>query len=158
MAEHRDDIFAKLRILVEEGEVNRAFPTRLGGSDDPGGNIAGFEELLIAVPSLQIKAGVQWGLFGSAILHLGTEDHHDRLLPGAMRVDVPGCFATPEIGHRPDGAAIATTAAYDPQTEESIIHTPLRAAWKEYIGNAAVDGRAAVVFAQLITAGAAIDC
>src|SRR5690625_7969962 len=43
MAEHREDIFAKLRILVDEGEVNRAFPARLGGSDDPGGNIAGFE-------------------------------------------------------------------------------------------------------------------
>src|SRR5690625_2009776 len=153
MAEHRDDIFAKLRILVEEGEVNRAFPTRLGGSDDPGGNIAGFEELLIADPSLQIKAGVQWGLFGSAILHLGTEDHHDRLLPGAMSVDVPGCFAMTEIGHGSDVASIATTATYDPQTEEFIINTPFRAAWKEYIGNAAVDGRAAVVFAQLITAG-----
>lgn len=153
MAEHRDDIFAKLRILVEEGEVNRAFPTRLGGGDDPGGNIAGFEELLIADPSLQIKAGVQWGLFGSAILHLGTEDHHDRLLPGAMSVDVPGCFAMTEIGHGSDVASIATTATYDPQTEEFIINTPFRAAWKEYIGNAAVDGRAAVVFAQLITAG-----
>src|SRR5690625_7342416 len=46
MAEHREDIFAKLRILVDEGEVNRAFPARLGGSDDPGGNSAGFEELL----------------------------------------------------------------------------------------------------------------
>ncbi|HLR55909.1 MAG TPA: hypothetical protein VK096_04015, partial [Actinomycetales bacterium] len=78
MAEHREDILAKLRILVAEGEVNRAFPHRLGGSDDPGGNIAGFEELLIADPSLQIKSGVQWGLFGAAILHLGTEEHHER--------------------------------------------------------------------------------
>ena len=36
-------------------------------------NIAGFEELVVADPSLQIKSGVQWGLFGSAILQLGTE-------------------------------------------------------------------------------------
>src|SRR5690625_2089248 len=153
MAEHRDDIFAKLPNLVEEGKVHRAFPTRLGGGDDPGGNIAGFEELLLADPSLQIKAGVQWGLFGAAILHLGTKDHHDRLLPGAMNVDVPGCFAMTEIGHGSDVASIATTATYDAETEEFVIHTPFRAAWKEYIGNAAIDGRAAVVFAQLITGG-----
>lgn len=153
MAEHREDIFAKLRILVDEGEVNRAFPVDLGGHDDPGGNIAGFEEMLVADPSLQIKAGVQWGLFGSAILHLGTKEHHDRLLPGAMNVDVPGCFAMTEIGHGSDVASVATTATYDPNTEEFVIHTPFRAAWKEYIGNAAVDGRAAVVFAQLITRG-----
>ncbi|HLS04559.1 MAG TPA: acyl-CoA dehydrogenase family protein, partial [Actinomycetales bacterium] len=153
MAEHRADIFAKLRILVDEGEVNRAFPKALGGSDDPGGNIAGFEELLLADPSLQIKSGVQWGLFGAAILHLGTDDHHERLLPGAMNVDVPGCFAMTEIGHGSDVASIATTAVYDEETEEFVINTPFRAAWKEYIGNAAADGRAAVVFAQLITRG-----
>jgi len=151
--EHRQDIFAKLKILVDEGEVNRAFPKFLGGGDDPGGNIAGFEELLIADPSLQIKSGVQWGLFGAAILHLGTEEHHKRLLPGAMSVDVPGGFAMTEIGHGSDVASVATTATYDPDTEEFVINTPFRAAWKEFIGNAAVDGKAAVVFAQLVTRG-----
>ena len=40
-----------------------------------------------------------------------------------------------------------------PQREEFVINTPFRAAWKEFIGNAAVDGLAAVVFAQLITKG-----
>ena len=51
-------------ILVDNGAVHRAFPQRLGGEDNHGGNIAGFQELVIADPSLQIKAGVQWGLFG----------------------------------------------------------------------------------------------
>ena len=30
--------------------------------------------------SLLVKAGVQWGLFGGAVLHLGTERHHERYL------------------------------------------------------------------------------
>ncbi len=30
--------------------------------------------------SLMVKAGVQWGLFGGASLHLGTERHHDAYL------------------------------------------------------------------------------
>ena len=153
-AEHRARILDQLRLLVTEGQVLRAFPERLGGNNDPGGNIAGFEELITADPSLQIKGGVQWGLFAAAILHLGTPDQQDRLLPGAMDVSVPGAFAMTEIGHGSDVASIATTATYDVERAEFTIHTPFAAAWKDYIGNAGEHGIAAVVFAQLITAPA----
>lgn len=151
--EHRTRVFGQLKYLVENEAVHRAFPTALGGSDDHGGNIAGFEELVVADPSLQIKAGVQWGLFGSAVMHLGTADHHAKWLPGIMNLDIPGCFAMTETGHGSDVASIATLATYDPSTEEFVVHTPFRAAWKDYIGNAAIDGLGAVVFAQLITRG-----
>ncbi|WP_427117106.1 acyl-CoA dehydrogenase [Pseudarthrobacter scleromae] len=151
--EHRKRVFGQLRYLVENEAVHRAFPAALGGSDDHGGNIAGFEELVVADPSLQIKAGVQWGLFGSAVMHLGTAGHHARWLPGIMNLDIPGCFAMTETGHGSDVASIATTATYDPATEEFVVHTPFRAAWKDYIGNAATDGLGAVVFAQLVTRG-----
>ncbi|WP_425861266.1 acyl-CoA dehydrogenase [Arthrobacter sp. TWP1-1] len=151
--EHRRRVFEQLGILVTKNGVHRAFPKRLGGSDDHGGNVAGFEELVLADPSLQIKGGVQWGLFGSAVMHLGTEEHQDKWLPGIMNLDIPGCFAMTEIGHGSDVASIATTASYDEATQEFVINTPFRAAWKEFIGNAAVDGLAAVVFAQLITKG-----
>ena len=113
----------------------------------------GFEELVVADPSLQIKAGVQWGLFGSAVLQLGTKEHHDKWLPGVMNLEIPGAFAMTETGHGSDVAAIGTTATYDPETEEFVIHTPFRGAWKDYLGNAALHGIAATVFAQLITNG-----
>ncbi|MCA4131486.1 acyl-CoA dehydrogenase [Arthrobacter sp. M4] len=151
--EHRRRTFAQLKYLVANNAVHRAFPSRLGGSDDHGGNIAGFEELVTADPSLQIKAGVQWGLFGAAVMHLGTKPHHDQWLPGIMSLDIPGCFAMTETGHGSDVASIATTATYDVDSQEFVIHTPFRAAWKDYIGNAAADGLAAVVFAQLISQG-----
>lgn len=86
-------------------------------------------------------------------MHLGTEEHHAKWLPGAMNLDVPGAFAMTEIGHGSDVAAVATTATYDPETEEFVIHTPFAAAWKEFLGNAALHGTAATVFAQLITNG-----
>jgi acyl-CoA oxidase len=149
--EHRKRVFGQLKYLVENKAVHRAFPASLGGSDDHGGNIAGFEELVTADPSLQIKAGVQWGLFGSAVMHLGTEEHHRKWLPGIMSLEIPGCFAMTETGHGSDVASIATTATYDEATQEFVINTPFRAAWKDYIGNAAEDGLAAVVFAQLLT-------
>jgi len=152
-AEHRARVLAQVRILAAEGDVLRAFPVALGGADDHGGSLARFEELVAADPSLQIKAGVQWGLFAGAILHLGTADHHGRLLPAAMSVEVPGAFAMTETGHGSDVASIGTTAVYDAATQEFVIHTPFRAAWKDYLGNAAEHGTAAVVFAQLITGG-----
>ncbi|UFS58974.1 acyl-CoA dehydrogenase family protein [Subtercola endophyticus] len=153
LQEHRERVFGQLRLLVDEGAVNKAFPKRLGGQDDHGGNVAGFEELVTADPSLQIKSGVQWGLFGSAVLHLGTEYHHDTFLPAIMNLDVPGAFAMTETGHGSDVASIGTTATYDAERSEFVINTPFRGAWKDYLGNAAVHGTAAVVFAQLITKG-----
>ncbi|MCI9888083.1 acyl-CoA dehydrogenase family protein [Micrococcales bacterium 31B] len=153
MAEHRERCLGQLSTLVEMGAVQRAYPQRFGGSDDPGGNIAAFEELVAADPSLQIKSGVQWGLFGAAVLHLGTEAHHEKWLPGIMDLSIPGAFAMTETGHGSDVASIATTATYDPASEEFVLHTPFRGAWKDYLGNAALHGRAATVFAHLITGG-----
>ncbi|HZU93705.1 MAG TPA: acyl-CoA dehydrogenase family protein, partial [Microbacterium sp.] len=151
--EHRERVLSQLHLLVENKAVHRAFPKRLGGEENNGGNIAGFEELVVADPSLQIKSGVQWGLFGSAVLQLGTAEHHDKWLPGIMSLEIPGAFAMTEIGHGSDVASVGTTATYDPATEEFVIHTPFRAATKEYLGNAALHGIAATVFAQLITNG-----
>ncbi|WP_010535330.1 acyl-CoA dehydrogenase [Brachybacterium squillarum] len=156
VAEHRHRVFGQMKILAEEGVSWPMLPEHLGGPNDNGANVAGFEELVVADPSLQIKAGVQWGLFTSAILQLGTEEHHHRWIPGAMSLEVPGAFAMTEIGHGSDVQSLATTATFDPDGGEDgewVIHTPFRAAWKDYNGNAAIHARAATVFARLITNG-----
>jgi len=152
LEEQRERVLAQLHLLVDNGAVHRAFPIAVGGEEDNGGNITAFEELVTADPSLQIKGGVQWGLFGSAVVQLGTERHYP-LLPPLMHLEVPGAFAMTEIGHGSDVASIATTATYDEATHEFVINTPFRAAWKQYLGNAGLHGKAAVVFAQLITKG-----
>lgn len=153
MSEHRERVLSQLRLLVENNGSRRAFPKAYGGLEDNGANLAGFMELVLADPSLQIKSGVQWGLFGSAIYQLGTEKHHDAWLRDVIELELPGAFAMTETGHGSDVASIGTTATYDPETEEFVIHTPFRGAWKDYLGNAALHGRAATVFAQLITGG-----
>jgi acyl-CoA oxidase len=153
MAEHRERVLSQLHLLAQHGTSRRAIPKEYGGLNDNGANLAGFMELVLADPSLQIKSGVQWGLFGSAVYQLGTKKHHDQWLRGIMDLEIPGAFAMTETGHGSDVAAIGTTATYDPDTEEFVIHTPFRGAWKDYLGNAALHGRAATVFAQLITGG-----
>jgi acyl-CoA oxidase len=151
--EHRERVLEQLHALAGLGVPTRGFPEYVGGSEDPGGYLAGFEELVLLDPSLQIKSGVQWGLFASAIHQLGTREHHEKWLPDALSLKLPGCFAMTEIGHGSNVAGVLTTATYDPDTQEFEVNTPVRAAWKEYIGNSALHGLAAVVFAQLITAG-----
>ncbi|WP_396288315.1 acyl-CoA dehydrogenase [Curtobacterium sp. KT1] len=151
--EHRARAFEQLQILVDAGAIQRPYPRELGGQANHGGNLAAFEEITTADPSLQIKAGVQWGLFGSAVHHLGTARNHEEFLPGIIGFDVPGCFAMTETGHGSDVQNIATSATYDPATQEFVVHTPFRGAWKDYIGNAALHGKAAVVFAKLVTQG-----
>ncbi|MFT4214450.1 MAG: acyl-CoA dehydrogenase [Microbacterium sp.] len=153
LPEHRERVLNQLRLLVDHNGSRRAFPTEYGGLNDNGANLAGFMELVLADPSLQIKSGVQWGLFGSAIYQLGTKKHWDAWLRDVIELELPGAFAMTETGHGSDVAVIGTTATYDPATEEFVIHTPFRGAWKDYLGNAALHGRAATVFAQLITDG-----
>lgn len=140
-------------MMAETGLPMTGLPPEMGGKNEHATNVSGFEETVTANPSLQIKAGVQFGLFGGAILHLGDAEQHEKWLLDAQSGRLLGSFAMTEIGHGSDVANVATTATYDPASEEFVIVTPFRAATKEYIGNAARDARAAVVFAQLVTQG-----
>ena len=129
------------------------FPTAYGGADQVGASVAAFEMLALGDLSLTVKSGVQWGLFGGAVQALGTQVHHDRYLPSIIDFSLPGCFAMTETGHGSDVQGLRTTAVYDPAAEEFVVHTPEDSACKDYIGNAARDGRMAVVFARLVTHG-----
>lgn len=153
MEEHRERVLKQLSILVKNNAIQRAFPKYVGGQENNGGNLAAFQELIFADPSLQIKSGVQWGLFGAAIQHLGTKKHHEMWLPDALSLKLPGAFAMTETGHGSDVSSIATTATFDEAADEFVINTPFRGAWKDYLGNAALHGKACVLFAQLITKG-----
>jgi acyl-CoA oxidase len=149
--QYRKETLANIKALSNCTFTKVGFPkTIVGGFSDAGGGLAIFEELIFLNASTQIKYGVQFGLFASAIMHLGTQYHHQNFLPDVVSFKVPGCFAMTETGHGSDVANIETTATYDSATKEIIINSPSKKAWKDYIGNAAKDGKAAVVFAQLI--------
>ncbi|GAA1963337.1 acyl-CoA dehydrogenase [Amycolatopsis minnesotensis] len=150
---HRIQVLEQLRELAKTDRPRLGFEREYGGGGDIGGSVTSFEMLGFGDLSLMVKAGVQWGLFGGAVQLLGTARHHERYLRPIMDLDLPGCFAMTEHGHGSDVQHLRTTATYDPATREFVIDSPDKDAHKEYIGNAARDGKLAVVFAQLVTGG-----
>src|SRR5215210_1035904 len=153
MDEHRAKVLAWATELASKGDTAMGYPVEYGGQDAVGRSVASFETLAYGDLSLLVKCGVQFGLFGGAVLHLGTRRHHERHLQAIAALDLPGCFAMTETGHGSNVQALRTTATYDARAQEFVVHTPDDDARKDYIGNAARDGRIAAVFAQLIVGG-----
>ncbi|MGW0032250.1 acyl-CoA dehydrogenase family protein [Streptomyces sp. NPDC003314] len=140
--------------MAATGQTGMGFPGEYGGGGDVGASIAAFETLAFGDLSVLVKTGVQFGLFGGAILHLGTERHHAAHLPDLITGRLMGSFAMTETGHGSNVQALATVARYDAETREFVITTPDDGARKDYIGNAARHAELAVVFAQLEVGGA----
>lgn len=148
-AEYREIVLQWVRLLADRGIGALGLPEPYGGGD-PAAFVAAFSELAHFDLSLLTKAGVQFGLFAGAVANLGTERHHREYLAAAASLELPGCFAMTETGHGSNVRDLETTAKYHSAGDEIVIHTPHDLARKDYIGNAALHGKAAVVFARLI--------
>ncbi|WP_148573955.1 acyl-CoA dehydrogenase [Nocardioides caldifontis] len=151
--EYRELVKDQVVELAATGQTGYGFPKEYGGGGDIGASVAAFETSAFGDLSVVVKLGVQFGLFGGAILQLGTKRHHDELLERTITGEVMGCFAMTETGHGSNVQAIGTTATYDPATQEFVIHTPDDSCRKDYIGNAGMHAHYAAVFAQLVVGG-----
>ncbi|MCW2754850.1 MAG: acyl-CoA oxidase [Marmoricola sp.] len=140
--------------LAGTGQTGLGFPVGHGGGGDIGASVAAFETMAFGDLSVLVKVGVQFGLFGGAILQLGTQRHHDAYLSDLVSAKLLGCFAMTETGHGSNVQALGTVARYDVESREFVITTPDDASRKDYIGNAAAHASTAVVFAQLEIGGA----
>ena len=149
----RQRVLEVVLMMAETGQTGFGFPKEYGGGEDIGASVAAFETLALGDLSVVTKVGVQFGLFGGAILQLGTKPHHDAYLEDLITGKLLGCFAMTETGHGSNVQALGTTATYDADTGEFVIDTPDDLARKDYIGNAALHAHVAVVFAQLVVAG-----
>ena len=152
-----DDYRDRVRDLVVElaatGQTGMGFPSEYGGGGDIGASVAAFETLAFGDLSVLVKVGVQFGLFGGAILQLGTQRHHDAYLSDLITGRTMGCFAMTEVGHGSNVQALGTIATYDAEAGEFVITTSTPDARKDWIGNAARHAELATVFAQLEVGG-----
>jgi acyl-CoA oxidase len=152
-AQYRERVKDLLVLMAGTGQTGLGFPQEYGGGGDLGASIAAFETLAFGDLSLLVKVGVQFGLFGGAILMLGSKLHHDAYLEDLVAGRLFGCFAMTESGHGSNVQALGTVAAYDAQADELVVTTPDDTSRKDYIGNAAQHAQVAVVFAQLEVVG-----
>lgn len=146
MNDHRELCMKQLIGLVREAGIR---PFRFV-NEDPAKYFAIMEAVGSVDVSLAIKMGVQFSLWGGSVLNLGTKKHRDKFFNGIDNVDYPGCFAMTELHHGSNVQGLQTTATFDLITDEFIINTPNDGAIKWWIGNAAVHGKFATVFAKLV--------
>eukprot|EP01065_Artemidia_motanka_P003334 TRINITY_DN11601_c0_g1_i1.p1 TRINITY_DN11601_c0_g1~~TRINITY_DN11601_c0_g1_i1.p1 ORF type:complete len:650 (+),score=260.04 TRINITY_DN11601_c0_g1_i1:60-2009(+) len=103
--------------------------------------------------NLATKFTVQFNLFGGTVLKLGTDKHHALLCDAIDSLQRVGCFGLTELGYGNNAVEMETTATYDPETDEFVVHTPTPQAQKYWITNGAVHAHYCVVFARLILPG-----
>ena len=133
----RAKVAEQMKLIAAAGIADEGFRKEHGGTGDVGAAITMIEMLAMSDLSLMVKAGVQWGLFGGAVENLGTERHHEAYVKKIINLELRGCFAMTETGHGSDVQSLETTATYDAETEEFVIHSETPTARKDYIGGAA---------------------
>lgn len=153
IGEYRELVMQWCKILAKEQLGSMAYPKEHGGGDNILDYFAIMETLSYHDLSLVIKFGVQFGLWGMSIHSLGTEKHYAKYLKNIGSLKLPGCFAMTETHHGSNVKGLETTATYNHFDQTFIVHTPHPMAQKEYIGNAAVHGQMATVFAKLLIDG-----
>ncbi len=94
-ADYRERVKDVVVEMAATGQTGMGFPTEYGGGGDIGASLAAFETLALGDLSVLVKVGVQFGLFGGAILQLGHPAapralpgrHRDRPADGLLRDD-----------------------------------------------------------------------
>ncbi|KAK4844050.1 hypothetical protein QYF36_015791 [Acer negundo] len=96
---------------------------------------------------------LHWGMFVPAIKGQGTDEQQQKWLPLAYKMQIIGCYAQTELGHGSNVQGLETTATFDPQTDEFIIHSPTLTSSKWWPGGLGKISTHGVVYARLITDG-----
>uniref|UniRef100_A0A2P2JJU2 Acyl-coenzyme A oxidase n=1 Tax=Rhizophora mucronata TaxID=61149 RepID=A0A2P2JJU2_RHIMU len=96
---------------------------------------------------------LHWGMFVPAIKGQGTDEQQQKWLPLAYKMQIIGCYAQTELGHGSNVQGLETTATFDPETDEFVIHSPTLTSSKWWPGGLGKASTHAVVYARLIIDG-----
>ncbi|KAK2157610.1 hypothetical protein LSH36_188g07009 [Paralvinella palmiformis] len=92
-------------------------------------------------------------MFLPTLTRQGTEEQVNKYLPLAEKYQIIGTYAQTEMGHGTFIRGLETTATYDPQTEEFILHSPTLTSLKWWPGGLGKTSNYAIVMALLYTNG-----
>lgn len=99
---------------------------------------------------LWTRNGVHFGLFLGAIMGQGDQEQQDEWMLPTMLLELFGCYGMTELGHGSFTRGFETTATFDMETDEFVIHTPTDTATKWWIGGAGQTATHTVCFARLV--------
>ena len=98
----------------------------------------------------QPPIGLHLGMFVDNIEDLADDEQRKKWLPLARNLDIIGCYAQTEIGHGSDVQGLETTATFDKETDEFVIHTPSMTATKWWPGDMGRNANFGTVYARLL--------
>ncbi|XP_076954901.1 peroxisomal acyl-coenzyme A oxidase 1-like [Bidens hawaiensis] len=96
---------------------------------------------------------LQWEMFVPALEGQGTEEQKQKWLPLAKTMQIIGTYAQTELAHGSNVQGLETTATFDRQTDEFVIHSPTLTSSKWWPGGMAKVATHAIVYARLIIDG-----
>ncbi|KAM3958975.1 acyl-coenzyme A oxidase 1 [Aphomia sociella] len=96
---------------------------------------------------------LHFAMFIPTIIGQGTDEQRDYWLKRAKNMEIIGTYAQTELGHGTFIRGLETTATYDPNTEEFILHSPNLTAYKWWPGGLAHAANYCVVIANLYIKG-----
>ena len=82
-----------------------------------------------------------------------TDEQKKLFLEPAQNYEIIGCYAQTEYGHGSNVRELETTATWDPQSREFVIHSPTLTSAKCWIGGLGTAADHAIVMAQLFSDG-----
>jgi len=81
---------------------------------------------------------------------IASEEQKKKWIPMVRNLKMIGCYAQTELGHGSNVAALETTATFDPETDEFVIHSPTTTSTKYWPGDLGRFASHAIVMARLI--------
>mmetsp|Transcript_25494 Transcript_25494/g.55452 ORF Transcript_25494/g.55452 Transcript_25494/m.55452 type:complete len:695 (+) Transcript_25494:125-2209(+) len=141
--------------LSHEEEYVEALKGALGIWEKMRREKLGFDDGAIMRILLDFPGGLELhiGMFIPSLLSQGSPEQQERWLPHCFNLSMIGTYAQTELGHGTFVRGLETTATYDPQTQEFILHTPTLTATKWWPGGLGKTATHAVVMARLIVGG-----
>lgn len=98
----------------------------------------------------QLPGSIGILMFLPYLKYLGTEKQVKKWLEPTLRMEVIGTYAQTEMGHGSDVRSLETTATFDANTDEFIIHSPTLTSTKWWPGELGLVANHVVCMAQLI--------
>jgi len=97
--------------------------------------------------------GIHTWLFLPYLRQQASDEQAAYWVPLAESGKILGCYCQTELGHGTEVSAIETTATFDEETDEFVVHSPALASTKFWPGALGYAANYAIVFARLIVRG-----